>query len=62
MAAVHQSLHTLARLCLMAQKTDLLVDLRQAGDAASMCECILVSEQAVLANRRHTADSSAPPQ
>ena len=30
-------LHTLARLCLMAQKTDLLVDLRQAADADAMC-------------------------
>ena len=45
-------LHTLARLCLMAQKTDLLVDLRQATDAEGMCECILAAEQAVLANRR----------
>jgi excisionase family DNA binding protein len=42
-------LHTLARLCLMAQKTDLLVDLRQAVDAAAMCESILAAEQAVLA-------------
>jgi excisionase family DNA binding protein len=48
-------LHTLARLCLMAQKTDLLVDLRQAPDAAAMCECILAAEQAVLAGRRHAA-------
>ncbi len=47
-------LHTLARLCLMAQKTDLLVDLRQAPDADSMCEAILAAEQAVLANHRHS--------
>jgi mannitol/fructose-specific phosphotransferase system IIA component (Ntr-type)/predicted DNA-binding transcriptional regulator AlpA len=51
-------LHTLARLCLMAQKTDLLVDLHQAVDAAAMCECILAAEQAVLASRQHPAKSS----
>jgi excisionase family DNA binding protein len=51
-------LHTLARLCLMAQKTDLLVDLRQAVDADAMCDCILAAEQAVLASRQHSADSS----
>ena len=45
-------LHTLARLCLMAQKTDLLVDLRQAVDADSMCECLLAAEEAVLQGRR----------
>ena len=37
----------------MAQKTDLLVDLRQAPDAEAMCEAILAAEQAVLANHRH---------
>jgi excisionase family DNA binding protein len=51
-------LHTLARLCLMAQKTDLLVDLRQAGDADAMCECILAAEQAVLTNRQHSAEGA----
>jgi excisionase family DNA binding protein len=51
-------LHTLARLCLMAQKTDLLVDLRQAADAAAMCESILAAEQAVLASRQHSVESS----
>jgi len=49
-------LHTLARLCLMAQKTDLLVDLRQAPDAEAMCEAILAAEQAVLAGRRHSVE------
>jgi PTS system nitrogen regulatory IIA component len=49
-------LHALARLCMMAQKTDLLVDLRQAPDADTMCEAILAAEQVVLANRRHSAD------
>jgi hypothetical protein len=51
-------LHTLAHVCLMAQKTDLLVDLRQATDAGGMCECILAAELAVLASRRHSAESS----
>jgi nitrogen PTS system EIIA component len=49
-------LHTLARLCLMAQKTDLLAELRQAQDAEAMCECILAAEQAVLASRSHAQD------
>jgi mannitol/fructose-specific phosphotransferase system IIA component (Ntr-type) len=49
-------LHTLARLCLMAQKTDLLAELRQAVNAAAMCDCILASEQAVLATRRSTLE------
>ncbi len=48
-------LHTLARLCLMAQKTDLLAELRQAGDAAAMRDCIIAAEQAVLENRRQAA-------
>lgn len=51
-------LHTLARLCLMAQKTDLLAELRQAADAAAMCESILASEQAVLASRRRAAGTT----
>jgi nitrogen PTS system EIIA component len=41
-------LHTLARLCLMAQKTDLLNQLRQAPDAAAMRDAILAAERAVL--------------
>ena len=51
-------LHTLARLCLMAQKTDLLADLRQATDADAMYDCIIAAEQAVLASRAHSPDSS----
>jgi nitrogen PTS system EIIA component len=51
-------LHTLARLCLMAQKTDLLVDLQQAPDASTMCDCIIAAEQAVLASRTHSVESS----
>ena len=41
-------LHTLARLCLMAQKTNLPAQLRDAPDAASMHQSILEAEQAVL--------------
>ena len=52
-------LHTLARLCLMAQKTDLLTDLRQAADADALCDCIIAAEQTVLASRAHSPDSSA---
>ncbi len=48
-------LHTLARLCLMAQKTDLLVQLRQAADADSMCQCIISSEEEVLQRQRPSA-------
>jgi len=51
-------LHTLARLCLMAQKTDLLADLRQAPDAEAMCEFILSAERAVLAGHHQLADAS----
>ena len=51
-------LHTLARLCLMAQKTDLLVDLRQAPDASAMCECIIAAEQAVLVRRSDSSHAS----
>jgi mannitol/fructose-specific phosphotransferase system IIA component (Ntr-type) len=50
-------LHTLARLCLMAQKTDLLVDLRQAVDASAMCDALIAAEQAVLASRRVSASA-----
>jgi mannitol/fructose-specific phosphotransferase system IIA component (Ntr-type) len=42
-------LHILARLCLMAQKTDLLAQLRTAPDAPTMHAALLAAEQAVLA-------------
>ena len=42
-------LHTLARLCLMAQKTAVLETLRQAPDAESMHSSLLAAEQEVLA-------------
>ena len=41
-------LHTLARLCLMAVKTDLLERLEEAVDAPALLECLVTSEQAVL--------------
>jgi PTS system nitrogen regulatory IIA component len=43
-------LHTLARLCLMAQKTDLLARLRAARDATALHECLLTAEQTVMGN------------
>ncbi len=42
-------LHVLARLCIMAQKTELLVNLRAAPDAAAMYESLIASENEVLA-------------
>jgi len=43
-------LHTLARLCLVAQKTELLSQLRAAPDAAALHECLLAAEEAVIGN------------
>ena len=45
-------LHTLARLCMMAQKTELLNCLRAAPDAEAMFQCLVESEQAVLTDKR----------
>ncbi len=41
-------LHTLARLCLMAQKSDMLMELRQAPDAQAMYDVLVSAEQSVL--------------
>ncbi len=41
-------LHTLARLCLMAQKSTLLGHLREAEDANSMYDCLVNAEKEVL--------------
>jgi excisionase family DNA binding protein len=49
-------LHTLARVCLMAQKTDMLGCLRQAGAAEVMCDCLLNAEREVLESRRASAE------
>jgi len=45
-------LHTLARLCLIAQKTAMLDQLRDAPDAESMRQCLIQAEQEVLAGVR----------
>jgi PTS system nitrogen regulatory IIA component len=47
-------LHTLARLCLMAQKTDLLPQLRAAADAEAMHACLVTCEVEAL-RRKHGA-------
>jgi nitrogen PTS system EIIA component len=44
-------LHILARLCLMAQKTELLAELRQASTGDAMHEVTINSELAVLVNQ-----------
>jgi PTS system nitrogen regulatory IIA component len=45
-------LHTLARLCLLAQKTKLLDHLREAPDAETMRHAIIAAEHEVLADRK----------
>ena len=45
-------LHLLARLCLMAQKTPMLEELRQATGAEEMHRCLIASEAAVLGRCR----------
>jgi nitrogen PTS system EIIA component len=45
-------LHTLARICLMAEKTELLEQLRLAPDAATMFDCIVAAEQQVLTDKK----------
>jgi nitrogen PTS system EIIA component len=45
-------LHTLARLCLIVQKTKLLDQLRDAPDAETMRNAIIAAEQEILADRR----------
>jgi mannitol/fructose-specific phosphotransferase system IIA component (Ntr-type) len=46
-------LHTLARICLMARKTDMLGQLRQSPDAASMHGFLLAAEEAALAETKN---------
>jgi excisionase family DNA binding protein len=41
-------LHALARLCLMAQKTELLEQLRRANDASGMYNALIDAEEVVL--------------
>jgi len=45
-------LHTLARLCLIVQKTKLLDQLREAPDAETMRNSITAAEQEILADRK----------
>ena len=44
-------LHTLTRLCTMAQNTQILSSLREAEDAAEMFDCLCRAEQEVLRGR-----------
>ena len=45
-------LHTLARLCLIAQKSNLLGQLRDAPDAQTMRDALIAAEQEILAGRK----------
>jgi nitrogen PTS system EIIA component len=45
-------LHTLARICLMAQRSNVLLNLRQAPDAPAMLECLLAAEVEVLQSKK----------
>jgi len=45
-------LHTLARLCLVAQKTKVLDQLRDAPDAQTMRNVLMAAEQEILADRK----------
>jgi len=47
-------LHTLARLCLLALKTEMLAGLRAAADAQAMYDCLVACEQTVLQTMRAT--------
>jgi PTS system nitrogen regulatory IIA component len=48
-------LHTLSRVCLMAQKTEMLSQLRAAPDATAMRDCIIAAEREALADRKPSA-------
>lgn len=45
-------LHMLARICLIAMKTKILEQLRDAPDAQTMRDALIASEQEILADRR----------
>jgi PTS system nitrogen regulatory IIA component len=45
-------LHTLARLCLLAHKTNMLDQLRAAPDATAMRDFLIAMEQEILADRK----------
>jgi excisionase family DNA binding protein len=44
-------LHALARLCLLAQETDVLPQIRALEDAAAICECLVQAEEQVVSKR-----------
>jgi len=44
-------LHTLARLCLLAQKSEVVAELLAAADAESMFESLVAAERAVIEKR-----------
>jgi nitrogen PTS system EIIA component len=48
-------LHTLARLCLMAQKTNLLANLRSAEDGAGLYAALIAAEQEVVSTLRQSS-------
>jgi excisionase family DNA binding protein len=48
-------LHTLARLCLMATKTKVLDQLRDASDAQAMRDTLIAAEQEILADPKRAA-------
>jgi excisionase family DNA binding protein len=54
----HLHLHTLARLCLIAQKTDVIDRLLTAPDAASAYSALLDAEQTALTDRKSTGAGS----
>jgi mannitol/fructose-specific phosphotransferase system IIA component (Ntr-type) len=52
-------LHTLARLCLIMQKTDVVSRLLAAPDSATMYADLLATEQAALAEKKTPANLNA---
>ncbi len=48
-------LHTLARLCVIARKTEALAELRQAADAESIYQGLVAAEKAVLEGQKRDA-------
>lgn len=48
-------LHTLARLCLVAQKTNVLEQLIQAADAQTMRDALIAAEQEILMRKKTAA-------
>ena len=53
-------LHTLARLCLIVQKTDVVSHLLAAPDAATMHDALLAAEQSALAGKKPASNPAQP--